>query len=57
VIVGCGFGGLSAAKALRRADVYVTVIDGTIHARFTRSSVSSRQGILSENESEEATGR
>jgi NADH dehydrogenase len=29
VIVGAGFGGLFAAKALRRADVEVTVIDRT----------------------------
>ena len=31
VIVGCGFGGLAAAKAVRRADVDVTVIDRTNH--------------------------
>jgi NADH dehydrogenase len=31
VIVGGGFGGLLAAKVLRRADVDVTVIDRTNH--------------------------
>jgi threonine dehydrogenase-like Zn-dependent dehydrogenase len=31
VIVGCGFGGLAAAKALRLAPVDVTVIDRTNH--------------------------
>ena len=34
VIVGCGFGGLFAAEALRRADVDVTVIDRTNHHLF-----------------------
>jgi NADH:ubiquinone reductase (H+-translocating) len=35
VIVGCGFGGLWAAKALRRAPVEVTVLDRTNHHLFT----------------------
>ena len=35
VIVGCGFGGLWAARALRRAPVDVTVIDRTNHHLFT----------------------
>ena len=35
VIVGCGFGGLWAAQALRRAPVDVTVIDRTNHHLFT----------------------
>lgn len=35
VIIGCGFGGLWAAKALRRAPVEVTVIDRTNHHLFT----------------------
>src|SRR5690349_24349457 len=35
VIVGCGFGGLWAARALRRAPVAVTVIDRTNHHLFT----------------------
>jgi NADH:ubiquinone reductase (H+-translocating) len=34
VIVGSGFGGLAAAKALRRAPVDVTVIDCTNHHLF-----------------------
>ena len=33
-IVGCGFGGLFAAKRLRRADVDVTVIDRANHHLF-----------------------
>lgn len=35
VIIGCGFGGLWAAKALARAPVEVTVIDRTNHHLFT----------------------
>jgi NADH dehydrogenase len=35
IIVGCGFGGLWAAQALRRAPVEVTVIDRTNHHLFT----------------------
>jgi NADH dehydrogenase len=35
VVVGCGFGGLWAAQALRRAPVDVTVIDRTNHHLFT----------------------
>jgi len=34
VIVGCGFGGLFAARALRRAPVEVTVVDRTNHHLF-----------------------
>jgi NADH dehydrogenase len=34
VIIGCGFGGLFAAKALARAPVQVTVIDRTNHHLF-----------------------
>ena len=34
VIVGCGFGGLFAARALRRAAVRVTVLDRTNHHLF-----------------------
>jgi NADH dehydrogenase len=33
-IIGCGFGGLFAAKALRRAPVRVTLIDRTNHHLF-----------------------
>ncbi|MEH3085963.1 MAG: NAD(P)/FAD-dependent oxidoreductase [Xylophilus ampelinus] len=34
VIVGCGFGGLEAARALRDADVAITVVDKTNHHLF-----------------------
>lgn len=34
VIVGCGFGGLEAAKALRHADVSITLIDRSNHHLF-----------------------
>ncbi|MEQ1783967.1 MAG: FAD-dependent oxidoreductase, partial [Hyphomonadaceae bacterium] len=34
VIVGAGFGGLSAAKGLRRADVRVTLLDRRNHHLF-----------------------
>ncbi len=34
LIVGCGFGGLEAARALRAADVDVTVVDKTNHHLF-----------------------
>lgn len=34
VIIGCGFGGLSAAHTLRRADVRITLIDRSNHHLF-----------------------
>jgi NADH dehydrogenase len=34
VIVGCGFGGLEAARALHDADVDITVVDRTNHHLF-----------------------
>jgi NADH dehydrogenase len=34
VIVGCGFGGLEAARKLQRADVDITVVDKTNHHLF-----------------------
>ncbi len=34
VIIGCGFGGLEAAKALHKADVDITLIDRTNHHLF-----------------------
>jgi NADH dehydrogenase len=34
VIVGCGFGGLEAARALRNADVSITIVDRTNHHLF-----------------------
>jgi NADH dehydrogenase len=35
VIIGCGFGGLFAAQALRKAPVALTVVDRTNHHLFT----------------------
>ena len=34
VIIGCGFGGLEAARALRGADVAITLVDRTNHHLF-----------------------
>lgn len=34
LIIGCGFGGLEAARALRSADVDITVVDRTNHHLF-----------------------
>src|SRR3954470_14952574 len=34
VIIGCGFGGLEAARALRAADVDITLVDKTNHHLF-----------------------
>jgi NADH dehydrogenase len=50
VIVGAGFGGLYAAKALRRADVEVTVIDRTNHHLFQGLLYQMATGILSEGD-------
>jgi NADH dehydrogenase len=49
-IVGGGFGGLFAARALRRADVEVTVIDRTNHHLFQPLLYQVATGILSEGE-------
>jgi len=49
-IVGAGFGGLFAAKALRRADVDVTVIDRTNHHLFQPLLYQLATGILSEGD-------
>jgi len=49
-IVGCGFGGLFAAKRLRRADVDVTVIDRTNHHLFQPLLYQVATGILSEGD-------
>ena len=48
VIVGCGFGGLAAAKALGRAAVDVTVIDRTNHHLVQPLLHQLATGILSE---------
>jgi len=49
-IVGCGFGGLFAAKRLRRAHVDVTVIDRTNHHLFQPLLYQVATGILSEGD-------
>src|SRR4051794_41501969 len=50
VIIGSGFGGLFAAKALRRADVDVTVVGKTSHHLFQPLLYQVATGILSEGE-------
>jgi NADH dehydrogenase len=50
VIVGCGFGGLFAARALKRADVEVTVIDRVNHHLFQPLLYQVATGILSEGD-------
>jgi NADH dehydrogenase len=49
-IVGSGFGGLFAARALRNAEVEVTVIDRTNHHLFQPLLYQVATGILSEGE-------
>jgi NADH dehydrogenase len=55
VIVGSGFGGLFAAKALRRAPVEVTLIARTGHHLFQPLLYQVATGILSEGEIAPAT--
>src|SRR5512133_3028054 len=50
VIVGCGFGGLFATRALRRADVDVTIIDRNNHHLFQPLLYQLATGILSEGD-------
>jgi len=50
VIVGGGFGGLFAAKALRRADVDVTLIDRANHHLFQPLLYQVATGMLSEGD-------
>jgi NADH:ubiquinone reductase (H+-translocating) len=50
VIVGGGFGGLLAAKSLRRGDVDVTVVDRTNHHLFQPLLYQVATGILSEGQ-------
>ena len=50
VVIGSGFGGLFATKALRRADVDVTLIDRTSHHLFQPLLYQVATGILSEGE-------
>jgi NADH:ubiquinone reductase (H+-translocating) len=49
-IVGAGFGGLFAAKALRNADLDVTIIDRTNHHLFAPLLYQMATGILSEGD-------
>jgi NADH:ubiquinone reductase (H+-translocating) len=50
VIIGAGFGGLSAARALRRAPVDVTLVDRTNHHLFQGLLYQLATGVLSEGE-------
>jgi len=50
VIVGAGFAGLFATKALRRADVVVTLIDRTNHHLFQPLLYQMATGILAEGD-------
>ena len=50
VVIGSGFGGLFAARALRRADVDVTLIARTGHHLFQPLLYQVATGILSEGE-------
>lgn len=50
VIVGAAFGGLFAAKALRRHPVGITVIDRTTHHLFQPLLYQVATGILAEGE-------
>jgi NADH:ubiquinone reductase (H+-translocating) len=50
VIIGSGFGGLTAAKALKRADVEVTLISKTTNHLFQPLLYQVATGILSEGE-------
>jgi len=50
VIVGCWFGGLFAARALRRTDADVTVIDRTNHHLFQPLLYQTAPVILAEGE-------
>ncbi len=55
VIVGAGFGGLFAAKFLRRAPVEITLVDRTNHHLFQPLLYQVATGILSEGEIASAT--
>src|SRR5213080_4307657 len=50
VIIGSGFGGLFAAKALKRADVDITMVAKTSHHLFQPLLYQVATGILSEGE-------
>ena len=55
VVVGSGFGGLFGTKALRRADVEVTMVARTAHHLFQPLLYQVATGILSEGEIAPAT--
>jgi len=55
VVIGSGFGGLFGTKALKRADVDVTVIARTGHHLFQPLLYQVATGILSEGEIAPAT--
>ena len=55
VVIGSGFGGLFATKALRHADVDVTMIAKTTHHLFQPLLYQVATGILSEGEIAPAT--
>ena len=50
VVIGSGFGGLFGTKALRRADVDITMIAKTTHHLFQPLLYQVATGILSEGE-------
>ena len=50
VIIGCGFGGLFAVRALKREPVRVTIIDRTNHHLFQPLLYQVATGILSEGQ-------
>ena len=50
VIIGSGFGGLNAAKALKRADVEITLISKTTTHLFQPLLYQVATGILSEGD-------
>jgi NADH dehydrogenase len=50
VVIGSGFGGLFGAKALRRADVDITMVAKTTHHLFQPLLYQVATGILSEGE-------
>src|SRR5688572_31756353 len=50
VVVGSGFGGLFGTKALRRADVEVTMVAKTTHHLFQPLLYQVATGILSQGE-------
>ena len=55
VVIGSGFGGLFAAKKLKRADVEVTLISRVSHHLFQPLLYQVATGILSQGEIAPAT--